>query len=110
MCACLLLDPVQLYIEMSDVFGLALYRESRKIIFMEEKTAYFHISCVTPAAPSGRVAVPHIAAAVVGPVAPEVDAVAGARDFVAAVVVDVVSSVTESTLNEIRNQAVTVKM
>jgi len=40
---------------------------------------------VTPAAPSGRVAVPHTAAAV-GTVAPEFDAVAGARDFAAAVV------------------------
>ena len=41
---------------------------------------------VTLAAPSGRVAVPHTAAAAVGPVAPEVDAVAGAGDFAAAVV------------------------
>jgi len=41
---------------------------------------------VTPAAPFRRVAVPHTAAAAVGPVAPEVNAVAGARDFVAAVV------------------------
>jgi len=67
---------------------------------------------VTPAAPSRRVLVLHTAAAVVGPVAPEVDAVAGARDFAAAAVVVVVavSFVTESTLNEIRNQAVTVKM
>jgi len=72
---------------------------------------------VTPAAPCRRVPVPHTAAAVVCPVVPEVETVAGACDLAAAatavvvvVVVVVVSSVTESTLNEIRNQAVTVKM